>query len=595
MAELLMKFPLQLVPQPEAALHKLDPKLQDLILTQSDNDPRYISNRNLLCDPLLDRKEIDTAEVVVRLADPAVPVAGLRLTTIIGEIGAGEADIADLVRIRQDRNVLSLKLSQWVWPELNTSIGEITADTVALQSVIGRKPVPTGRDTILGVIDIGLDLRHPNFLTPANTTRVLSLWAQNQHLGKPPSRYGYGVEITQAEINAALAANPADPYARLNYKCATGSHGTRVTDVAAGNGRGTAYAGVAPEADIVFVDCPLVDSYCVRSTWRRLIDGADYIFRIADALGKQAVVNLSFGTTGGSHDGTTLVERAFEAFVATPGRAVVVAAGNSRMESRAGDVTIRPSDTVRITWRIPSGGSSPHDVEIWYDSAAGLSVTLEAAGQRLGSIPLGTTATIRDEFGPIGRAVHRENDPNNGAHHLEIFLKANMPRVDWTIELTNVTTASIRAGVYVAEGPSEIASAVEWGTINGIACAEDIVTVGAYDQSDPKRTAARFSGRGPTRSGGFKPDLVAPGVDVLCATARQAKASRKGGTSFATPFVAGVVLLLMEAAGRTLNVTEIRKALLQTANGKNPSLNTWDQDYGFGRLDAAEALDYVVP
>ena len=85
-------------------------------------------------------------------------------------------------------------------------------------------------------------------------------------------------------------------------------------DIAAGNGRGSGFPGVAPGADLIFVelssriDDPATESF---GNSKRLLEAVDYIFRKATALGRPAVVNLSLGTFGGPHDGTTPVEEFF--------------------------------------------------------------------------------------------------------------------------------------------------------------------------------------------------------------------------------------------------------------------------------------------
>lgn len=59
----------------------------------------------------------------------------------------------------------------------------------------------------------------------------------------------------------------------------------------------------------------------------------------------------------------------------------------------------------------------------------------------------------------------------------------------------------------------------------------------------------------------------------------------------AAPHVAGLIALLMQAAGRSLSITEIREAVINAAR-KNPppSGTTWHPRYGAGRVDAVSSI-----
>ena len=74
--------------------------------------------------------------------------------------------------------------------------------------------------------------------------------------------------------------------------------------------------------------------------------------------------------------------------------------------------------------------------------------------------------------------------------------------------------------------------------------AQNVISVGAYD-SRTNRTAA-FSGRGYTWAfDSIKPDIIAPGVDIISCSNTGGYTS-KTGTSMAAPFVTGAAALLME-------------------------------------------------
>jgi hypothetical protein len=93
-------------------------------------------------------------------------------------------------------------------------------------------------------------------------------------------------------------------------------------------------------------------------------------------------------------------------------------------------------------------------------------------------------------------------------------------------------------------------------------------TVGAVDRN---RVVADFSSRGPTPGGLSKPDVVAPGADVLSALPGGTYGSYDG-TSMATPHVAGVVALMWSANPRLIgDVDTTARILRETTTNATPS------------------------
>ncbi|MCK6526031.1 S8 family serine peptidase [Myxococcota bacterium] len=120
------------------------------------------------------------------------------------------------------------------------------------------------------------------------------------------------------------------------------------------------------------------------------------------------------------------------------------------------------------------------------------------------------------------------------------------------------------------------------GTLIAPADAEAALTVGAVDLSG---STAGFSSRGPTADGRVKPDVAAPGQDVLVARPGTADEYQRGsGTSFATPLTAGVVALLLQAWPEW-GPEEVAAALTSTAS----RAGTPDNEQGHGLVDGLSA------
>jgi serine protease AprX len=216
-------------------------------------------------------------------------------------------------------------------------------------------------------------------------------------------------------------------------------------------------------------------------------------------------------------------------------------------------------------------------------------------------------------------------------------------KATWGIRVMNLSIGcpvlNPQAGCPVSNGLDALSRAVNRATAAGIAtfvaagnsgpgaatmespgAARFAISVGAM--ADPKDVAGSFpagftlgsfSSRGPTTDGRTKPDIVAPGVDIVAACSRSVAAcsgsptfyQRLSGTSMASPFSAGVGFLVLSInpalapSGTPCNGCPdgvdpasmrdpVKEMLTGTAVPMGPSAN--HNDFGAGRLDAYAAL-----
>lgn len=157
--------------------------------------------------------------------------------------------------------------------------------------------------------------------------------------------------------------------------------------------------------------------------------------------------------------------------------------------------------------------------------------------------------------------------------------------------LCETCDAAVEAGVVVCvaagnDGPAR-------RTIGSPAAARLAITVGAITTNG---FVAEFSSRGPTEDDRLKPEIVAPGVDIISVRARDTRAGKPldgyytsaTGTSMAAPHISGLVALLLEAK-RKASPQLIREALINTAT--DLTLDDYSQGAGVATADAA--LRYV--
>lgn len=160
---------------------------------------------------------------------------------------------------------------------------------------------------------------------------------------------------------------------------------------------------------------------------------------------------------------------------------------------------------------------------------------------------------------------------------------------DGSDALSEMCDAAVQAGLVVCVAAGNDGPAAY--TVGSPGCAREVITVGAASDLD---RIASFSSRGPTLDGRTKPDVVAPGVEIVAARAAGTAMgtvvndyyTTASGTSMATPLVAGVCALLLQALP-SLTPAEVKARLMNNAVDLGEAANT----QGSGRIDAWAAFE----
>lgn len=525
--------------------------------------------------------------------------------------------------VTQQDGVVSLKAAQRIRPLLERTTEEICADDMLPSDNQARG----GSGVVIGIVDFGMDFTHRNFRNrdPRGTTRILALWDQKAPgVDQSPHRLGYGPFeygrlFLKEEINAALQQD--NPFKALGYEPPkdsifdTGAHGTYVADVATGNGQGSSRAGIAPEADIVFVDAstagtPAHRPQSVGSTFGdsvQLLEAIKFIFDFAG--NRPCVINLSLGTNGGPHDGRTLVEKAIDRLIKDkPNRAVVVAAGNSFGEAIHAMGSVPAGGKVEIRWQIPPFDWTSNELELWYSGGDRFAVdVIDPGGKVVAHVNPGETWEKPDANSGLLTVVNRLRDPNNGENTVNAFFERGVRDGIWTLRICGDEVRDGRFHAWIERderGQSHFVDSKDGSyqvsdeyTLSSIACGQQTIVVGAYSAHDGGQPMCELSSAGPTRDGRHKPEVSAPGERVLAArSGTVVLRHRQSGTSLAAATVTGVVaLMLAEAQSREipLSADRIRQILILAARGNPPGGDEWHPRYGFGRVCAATAVAFV--
>ncbi|HET9234392.1 MAG TPA: S8 family serine peptidase, partial [Candidatus Eisenbacteria bacterium] len=467
------------------------------------------------------------------------------------------------------------------------------------------------------------------------------VWDQSDNVGPHPSGYGYGTEWNAASINAGTFREVDDD-----------GHGTHVTGIAAGNGRAAVnpgeqydYAGIAPEADIIFVKTIFNED--------ALIDGVAWIQNRAGV--KPSSINLSVGSQYGPHDGTSNLDVALEN-LAGPGRIIVAAAGNEGNSYIHAEVQVPANGTVDMPFLVCTspGTSCGYTPNSGNDSGRGNDWILLEGYSSSSNFTVTVLTPNQTQIGPVGSTGNASTNTSQGNVDIYASAFASTEReilIDiwdkssaappatgtWIVRIHNnqPTVREIDFWIYFWQlGAGYVNVYWDDGTqaenaelISSPASSDSVIAVGAYITKTawpcianpgggcgyisppPLGEIAPFSSPGPRRDGLAKPEISAPGMGIASTLSANASGplfiSPYGempgglryvsqGTSQSSPHVAGAAALLLQRRPNA-SVRDVSLALMGTARHDSYTGAGYSNDFGYGKLDVAAAVELFVP
>lgn len=485
----------------------------------------------------------------------------------------------------------------------------------------------TGKDVIIGVADWGIDYSHPNFYdTLLEDYRILAAWDQFRTQGPAPEGFSYGTLLEGRDNLLAAGSDTSNTY---KY----GYHSTHVAGITGGSGAGTDYRGVAPEANWIFC------------TWipdeTSVLDAYAWMRNYAKSKGKRLVINNSWGLFNfGTMDGTSMLDEFINDMSDNDSVVFTVSAGNNGTElfHIKADFSDEenPADTLRS--EIGFGSESVNNywgetITLQSENNANFTTKIEVYDRHWnkvhesdvlvcnGNVIADTMFVVQDGDTIIYRASSR-------------FSTDDIHLVDWEVRKTKLTNSfthvvlviSAEQGVVHAWNVACLTSAVgNWGYdfmdsqegylagndeygIDEPSLAEKVITVGASKirRTNVPSTIALFSSRGPTMCPYVKPEMVAPGQDIMSSISsfttesvnvyttvpfneRDYPFAALSGTSMSCPMVTGSVALMLEA-NPLLTPDEIKEIIIQTAD-TNVNTGTCPNDiWGYGNINTYRAV-----
>lgn len=449
----------------------------------------------------------------------------------------------------------------------------------------------TGKGTAIAIVDSGIDYTHPDFINDDGTSRIVALWDQTAE-GSPPKGFTHGAEYLREQINDALKSS--DPFSIVPQRDEVG-HGTAVAGIAAGNGRASAgiNVGVASEADLIIVKLG-EKGYPSFARTTELMRALKYVIDKSREMLLPVSVNISYGSNDGPHNGQSLFERYIDNMAEKWKCVITVSAGNEAAAGHHYRGQISSNENQDVTF-FYSGEDRSFYVALWKNFTDDFTVELVLPnGGSTGEIlPYELTRAYKVNNTYVYISYGQPQFYNS---FQEIFFQINTSGQD---NISGVFTIKIRAaeivdGVYDIYLPTteEVGTQTaftfpeEDSTITIPSTAQRVITVGSYDSS--RETVSEFSGRGFTINVVYtKPDLLAPGVNVLTTQVNGGYASYTG-TSFSAPFVAGSAALMMQwgivEGHDPFLYGERVKAYLKRGAKRRPVLRFPNNDWGYGAL-----------
>lgn len=427
-----------------------------------------------------------------------------------------------------------------------------------------------GRGILIGVLDSGLDLRDKDFQNTDGTTRVQYFYDQQTKR-----------EWTQEEINEVLLGERNGEIMQEMLPVDVSGHGTAVTKIAAGNGNGSGerFVGVAPDSQLLFVKLGTSVNSSFPST-TQLMSGLTYVVKKAVSMNLPVAINLSFGNTYGSHDGTSILER-FMDNISEIGRCVIcVGSGNEGTGFGHAGGFLRQGETIRQQFSVGEYERNL-SIQLWKNYAdrfrisfiaptgQSIEINTDGLGKRVNSLAGTEILTYVGEPAPysVNQEIYFEMTGENPSNNNMSYLESGV----WEIRITGEEIVYGRYDLYM---PSQVVrgentrffTPTAEATFTIPSTAGKVITVGAYNTATD--SYASFSGRGFELPVGrqsrvviqsVKPDIAAPGENVVISRRIQTMlpfplnnmmndytVETVSGTSFATPFATGSAALLME-------------------------------------------------
>ncbi len=521
---------------------------------------------------------------------------------------------------------------------------QITMDSTALHlnalpayAGEGLPQAYTGKGVVMGIMDLGFDLTHPNFFDSTGTHyRIRRLWDQLSR-DTLESAFFVGRDYTTQADLLQLGCS---------YDGRTQTHGTHTAGIAAGSGFNSPYRGMAFESDLCLVanatsnNAALIpEELMYRYTYATDALGFKYIFDYAQSVGKPCVISFSEGGIQDFFGYDQLYYQMLDSLVG-PGRIIVSSAGNT---GHIKTYFHKAADT-------PSMGTfmynSTDHVGAFLKSRDAFAIRTVVYSEHPDTFCISTQQVLEAEdssfvdtllVGDVPYVFYVDAypscyNPQEMVYDMVVWSFGQVGR-DRAVSIELLGNADVefyRSSGYLTRNNlnPQLDAGISYCNINSPSSAPGVICVGAtsyrthfynylgqlhvYNQGTNGQRG-NYSSVGPTFDGRIKPDVMAPGTNIVSSyssyylennpnandigsdvehfqwNGRTYAWNSNAGTSMASPALGGAVALWLQANPR-LTPGDILAIFSRTCKHYDPTLTYPNNYYGYGEVDVYRGL-----
>lgn len=619
--------------QPHARWEKLSPMLRQLVRQEGISNDKSRLNHDK-------HREVCAFVRVSNEPEKVLRHYGCRELARVGGISIASIPVASLRDMSLDERIKRIEASP-SGRVLNDSMA-IHLNAVPVYKGTGLPQAYTGKGVVMGLMDIGFDLTHPNFYdSTATNYRIRQFWdmISADTIG---SQLYVGRDYTTQEELLALGHSRDG----LDF-----THGTHTLGIAAGGGYQSAYQGMAPESDICIVanavsdDLPFIDpADYEKYTYATDALGFKYIFDYAERMGQPCVISFSEGSSQDFWGYDQLYYELIDSLLG-PGRILVSAAGNR------GDQKFwfkKPAGQISAgTFLFGNGGQ----VDGTLKGDAVFDIRIVGYGSKNDTLTINTvevfsrpdslwTDTLELQGLPVVVVVEaypscyvaqetcfdvmvRRLTPGSLGSEGSCFVSLEMVGEEANVEFWKYSAwlveSELNPSLCCGDGTHSIMSPASSPSVICVGSTyyrQGITNYrGEWTEHERARRGYRVnhSSRGPTMDGRMKPDVMAPGANIISSNSsffmenhpetgerdwtveffdfqgRTYAWTANTGTSSASPAVGGAIALWLQANPQ-LTPTDVMGIIERTSTHPDPSLTYPNNDYGYGQIDVYRGL-----